>query len=80
MLNEFTYSKKISSVLVSEICVIRNKNPMSQIEMKVQKLPTKHKTSIPTALTHKLTPYHSKSSHLYGPPEMHKLGILRLEQ
>jgi hypothetical protein len=45
---------------------------MSQIERKIRKLLTKHKTVLPASLKHKLTHYHIKSSHLYGHPKIHK--------
>jgi hypothetical protein len=42
---------------------------------KIWKLLTKYKTVVPTALKHKLTPYHSKPPHLYGLPTIHKPDI-----
>jgi hypothetical protein len=39
------------------------------------KLLTKHRTVLPTALKHKLTPYHSKPPHLYGLPKIYKPDI-----
>jgi hypothetical protein len=56
-------------------CEILRKDPTSQIERKIRKLLTKHKTVLPAALKHKLTRYHSKPSHLYGLPKIHKPDI-----
>jgi hypothetical protein len=51
------------------------KVPITKAERKVQKLLSKHKTALPTDLKHKLTPYHSKSLHLYGLSKIHKPDI-----
>jgi hypothetical protein len=56
-----------TEILVNEIL---RKDFTSQIERKIRKL-TKHKTILPAALKHKLTPHDSKPSHLCGLPEMH---------
>ncbi|PNF18952.1 hypothetical protein B7P43_G14912, partial [Cryptotermes secundus] len=45
------------------------------VERKVQILLSKYKTTLPTDLKHKLTPYHSKPPHLCGLPKIHKAGI-----
>jgi hypothetical protein len=39
---------------------ILRKDPTSQLERKIRKLLTKHKTVLPSALKHKLAPYYSK--------------------
>jgi hypothetical protein len=36
---------------------------------------SKHKTTLPIDLKHRLTPYHSKPPHLYGLPKIHKPDI-----
>jgi hypothetical protein len=46
-----------------------------KIERKVQKLLSKHKTTLPTMLKQKLTPYNSKPLHLYGLSKIHKTDI-----
>jgi hypothetical protein len=48
---------------------------MSQIERKIWKLLTKHKTVIPASLKYKLTPYNIKPPHLYGLPKIQKPDI-----
>jgi hypothetical protein len=75
VLNESTYKEKITSLLESGVYEILCKDPTSQIERKIWKLLTKHKTVIPAALKRKLTPYHSKLPHLYGLPKIHKPDI-----
>jgi hypothetical protein len=60
VLIESPYKEKISSLLESGVYEILHRDPTSQIERKIWKLLTKHKTALPTALKHKLTPYHSK--------------------
>jgi hypothetical protein len=76
VLNESTYKEKISSLLESGAYEILHKDPTSQIERTIRKLLTKHKTAIPATLKHKLTPYLSKSPHIYdGLPKIHKLDI-----
>jgi hypothetical protein len=70
--NDSTYKEKITSLLQSGVYEPLSKDPTSQIEMKVWKLLTKHKTVLPSALKRKLTPYHSKPPHLYGLPKIHK--------
>jgi hypothetical protein len=57
------------------------KQPRAKVERKVQKLLSKHITTLPADLKHKLTPYHSKPLHLYGLPKIHKPHIpLRLTE
>jgi hypothetical protein len=65
VLNESIYTEKISSLLESGVYETLHEDPMSQIERKV----------FPSALKHKLTPYHSKPPHLYGLLKMHKPDI-----
>jgi hypothetical protein len=66
---------KIASVLESGVYKILHKDPTSQIDRKIWKLLTKHKTVLPAALKYKLTPYSSKPHHLYGLPTIHKTDI-----
>jgi hypothetical protein len=72
VLNESAQKEKISSVLESGVYEIIRKDPMSQIERKIRKLLTKHKTVLPLALKHTLIPYHSKPPHIYRLPNTHK--------
>jgi hypothetical protein len=51
------------------------KDPIAKFERKIQKLLSKHKTTLPINLKHKLTPYHSRPPHLYGLPKIHKLDM-----
>jgi hypothetical protein len=51
------------------------KDPAAKGERKIQKLLSKHKTTLPVDLKHKLTPYHSKPPHLYGLLKIHKPDI-----
>jgi hypothetical protein len=50
-------------------------DPTSRIERKIQKLLSKHKSVLSTVLKRKLTPYHSKPTHLYRLPKIHKPDI-----
>jgi hypothetical protein len=50
VLNESTYKEKISSLLESEVYEILLKDPTFQIQRKMWKLLTKHKTVLPSAL------------------------------
>jgi hypothetical protein len=63
MLNESIY--KMSRLLESGVYEIIRKGSTSQIERKLRKLLTKHKTVHPAALKNKLNPYRSKPRHLY---------------
>jgi hypothetical protein len=49
-LNESTYNEKISSLLESEVCEILRKEPKSQIDRKLWKVLTKHKTVLPVVM------------------------------
>jgi hypothetical protein len=75
VLNESTYKEKVSSLVESRVYYILHKDPSFQIERKIQKLLTIHKSVLPAALKHKLTSGHSKSPHLYGLPKIHKPDI-----
>jgi hypothetical protein len=68
VLDESTYKERIFSLLQSGTYKILSKDPMSQIERKIQQLHTKHKTR-------KLTPYHSKPPQLYDLPKIHRRDI-----
>jgi hypothetical protein len=50
-------------------------NLNNKVERKVQKLLTKHKTTLPINIKHKLILYQSKPQHLYGLPKVYKLDI-----
>jgi hypothetical protein len=68
-------NKKIFSLLESGVYEPLKKDPTSQIERKIQRLLSKHKSILSTDLKRKLTPYHSKPPHLYGLPKIHKPDI-----
>jgi hypothetical protein len=61
VLNNSTHKRKISGLLDSRVYIPLYKDPTFQIERKIQKLLSEHKTVLPTDLKHKLTPYHIKS-------------------
>jgi hypothetical protein len=79
VLNDSEYMDKLNLLLHSGVYEPLSKDTTKTVEKKVQKILSKHKAALPTGLKHKLTPYHSKPSHLYGFPKIHKSGIpLRL--
>jgi hypothetical protein len=49
--NESAYNEKISCLLESGVYEIQHKDPTFQIERKIWKLLTKHKTVLPAVLT-----------------------------
>jgi hypothetical protein len=65
----------LSTVLESGVYEPLSKNPTTKVERWVQKLLSKLKTALRTFLKYKLTPYHSRPSHLYGIPNTHKPNI-----
>jgi hypothetical protein len=69
------YKEKLNTLLDSGIYVPLPKDPTPKVEGKIQKLLSKHKTTLPIDLKHRLTPCHSKPLHLYGLPAIHKLDI-----
>jgi hypothetical protein len=75
VLNESAYKEKISSLLKSGVYETLRNDPTAQIERKIWKLLTKHKTPLPAAFKHKLTPYNSKPPHLYVLQKIHKPDI-----
>lgn len=79
VLDGTTYKQKIISLLESGVYEPIHKDPIFQIERKVQKILSKHKAIFHTDLQHKPTPHHSKPPHLSGFPKIHKQDIpLRL--
>ncbi|PNF20184.1 hypothetical protein B7P43_G16972 [Cryptotermes secundus] len=75
VLDESEYKDKLNTLLESGVYETLPKDPTAKVESKVQKLLSKYKTTLPTDLKHRLTPYHSKPPHLYGLPKIHKAGI-----
>jgi hypothetical protein len=65
------YKERLNTLLESGVYEPFPKDPTAKVERKIQKLLSKHKTTLPTDLKHKLTPYHSKPPHLYGLPKIH---------
>jgi hypothetical protein len=63
-----------SKQLISTTLTV-SKEPTAKAMRKVQKLLSRHKTALPTDLKHKLTPYRSKTSRLYGLRKSHKPDI-----
>jgi hypothetical protein len=75
VLEEFKYKDKFNTLLHSGVNELLIKDPTANVERKVKKLLSKHKTSLMTDLKRKFTPYHSKPSNLYGLPKVHKPDI-----
>jgi hypothetical protein len=75
VLDESQYKDKLNILLESGVYEPLPKDPAAEVERKVQKLLSKHKTVLPTDVKHNLTPYHSKRPHLYGCPKVHKPNI-----
>jgi hypothetical protein len=69
--DEFKYKEKLNTLLECGVYELFPKDPTAKVERNIQKLLSKDKTSLPTDLKHKLTPYHSKPPHLYGLPKIH---------
>jgi hypothetical protein len=74
-MDESEYRNKLNTMLQSGVYEPLTRDPTVKIERKVQKLLSKHKTTLPTMLKQKLAPYHSKPLHLYGLPKIHKTDI-----
>ncbi|PNF42699.1 hypothetical protein B7P43_G14177 [Cryptotermes secundus] len=75
VLDESKYKDKLNTLLESGVYETLPKDPTAKVERKVQKLLSKYKTTLPSDLKHRLTPYHSKPPHLYGLPKIHKADI-----
>jgi hypothetical protein len=75
VLDESKYKDKLNTLLESGVYEPLLKYSTAKVERRVQKLISKHRTAPPTDLKHKLTPYHSKPSHLYVLPKIHKPDI-----
>jgi hypothetical protein len=73
--DEHKYKEKLNTLLESGVYETLPKDPTSKVERTIQKLFSKHKTTLPIDLKHTSTPYHSKSPHLYGLPKIHKSDI-----
>jgi hypothetical protein len=65
VVNGSTYMEKLNTLLESGVYEPVLKDPTSEIERKVQKLLSKHKSGISSELKCQLTPYHRKLPHLY---------------
>jgi hypothetical protein len=69
------HKEKLNTLLGSGVYEPLPKDPTAKVERKIQKLLSKHKSTLPIDLKHKLTLYHSKPPHLYGLPKIHKPDI-----
>jgi hypothetical protein len=63
---------KINTLLNSGVYEPLFKDPTDKIERKVQQILAKYKAVRPAEVKRKLTPYNSKTLHLYGLPKIHK--------
>jgi hypothetical protein len=75
VLDESKYKNKLITLLESRVHEPLPKDPTAKLRRKVYKLLSKHKSALSTDLKCKLTPYHSKSQHLYVLPKVHKPDI-----
>jgi hypothetical protein len=75
MLDESKYKDKLTTLLEPVVYKPWSKDHTDTVARKVQKLLFKHKPAPPTDLEHKLTPYHSKPSHIHGLSEIPKPNI-----
>jgi hypothetical protein len=66
VLDESKYKDKLNTLLESGVYEPLPKDPTAKVERKVQNLVSRHTTALRTDLKYKLTPYHSKPSHLYS--------------
>jgi hypothetical protein len=73
--DESRYKEKLNTLLESGIYEPLPKDPTDKVERNIQKQFSKHKTTLPIDLKHKLTPYHNKPPHLYGLSKIHKTDI-----
>jgi hypothetical protein len=73
--DEFKYKDKVNTLLESGAYEPLPKDPTAEVERKLQKLLSKHKTTLLIDLKYKPTPYHSKPLHLYSLPRIHKPDI-----
>jgi hypothetical protein len=62
--DESKYKEKFNTLLESGVYEPLPKDPTAKVEKKTQKLISKHETTLPIDLKHKLTLYHSKPQHL----------------
>jgi hypothetical protein len=73
--DEIKYKAKSNILLESEVYEPLPKYPKAKVERKIQKLLSKHKTTLPIDLKRKLTPYHSKPPHLHGLTKIYRPDI-----
>jgi hypothetical protein len=69
------YKGNLKTLLESGVYEPLPKDPTAEIERKIEKFLSKHKTTFLVDLKHKLTPYHSKPLHLRGLRNIHKPDI-----
>jgi hypothetical protein len=74
VLNYSEYRDKLNILLDSGLHKPLSKDPAKTVERKFQKTLSKHKAALSKGLKHKLTPYRSKHSHLYGLQRIHTPG------
>jgi hypothetical protein len=75
VLDEYEYKDELNTILESEVYEHLPEDPTAKIESRIEKLLSKHKTTLPNYLKCKVTPYHGKPPHLYGLPKVHKPEI-----
>jgi hypothetical protein len=73
--DESKYKDKLNTLLESGVYKPLPKDPANNDERKIQKLLSKHKTTLLIDLEHTLTPYYSEPLHLYGLRKIHKPDI-----
>lgn len=70
VLNESEYKHKLNTLLESRVYELLPADSTAEVDRKMQKLLSKNETALLTGLKHKLTPYHSRSPHLYALPKI----------
>jgi hypothetical protein len=75
VLVESKYKGKLNILLESRVYEPLPEDPTAKVERRIQKLLSKHKTTLPIDLKYKLTPNHSKLPHVYRLPKIHKPDI-----
>jgi hypothetical protein len=75
MSDGYEYKDNLNTFSESGLYEPLTKDPTARADIKVQKLLAEHKTALPTDLKGKLTPYHSRTVHLYYLPKANKPDI-----
>jgi hypothetical protein len=75
VLDETTYQDKLNTLFECRAYEILSSDPTPKTERKIQTPLSKHKSAFSTNQKRKLTPNHSKASHLYRLLKIHKSGI-----